>query len=97
VTGRPPEVTVTTADAAENCGTLAEGTKLSVVTVAGGLPAKIAVLARSISTAGRRIEIEINEFIISPRFLNSLRARVTKLLRVLQEQGFERLDDLKRR
>jgi hypothetical protein len=44
VTGRPPEVTVTTADAAENCGTLAEGTKLSVVTPVERKPTESALV-----------------------------------------------------
>jgi len=62
VTGAPFEVTVITAEAAENCGTLAEGLKLSVVTVDGGGAANIAVLARSI-TAARPLEIETVFFI----------------------------------
>jgi len=63
VTGNPPDVTVITADAGENCATLAEGTKLSVVKVDGGLPADTAVLARSRSAAGPlKLEI-IDSFI----------------------------------
>ena len=48
VTGTFKDVTVITADAGENCVTLAEGTKLNVVTVAG-FAAYIVALARSTS------------------------------------------------
>jgi hypothetical protein len=65
VTGRPAEVTVITAEAAENCVTLAEGTKLSVVTVGGGgPPANIAVPASSISAAGP-LKIEIGNIVFT--------------------------------
>jgi hypothetical protein len=65
VTGKPPDVTVITADAAENCGTVAEGLKLSVVTVESGGPASIVALAKSMSAAGPP-KIEIIRFIKNP-------------------------------
>jgi len=66
VTGMPLDVTVITADAAENCGTLAEGAKLSVVTVdGGGAPTSVAVLVKSTSAA-EALKIEIVRFIKDP-------------------------------
>ena len=64
-TGKPPDVTVITAEAAENCGTLAEGTKLSVVTVGDGGPANIVALVKSMSAAGPP-KIDIIRFIKNP-------------------------------
>jgi hypothetical protein len=61
VTGEPPAVTVTTAEAAESCGTLAEGLKLSVVIVAGGASYPNAIeVASSIVAAGPAIVLNVS-------------------------------------
>ena len=68
VTGPPPEVTVTVAVAAENCGTVAAGEKLIVVDVsAGGPAANTTAEAKSVRTAVV-LRIDIVFFIVEEPF-----------------------------